>query len=313
MLNLLRVFVSLLLITSLVTSCTLKTPRTPRHINLLHQHTVHTTTVNGHRLAYLDEGQGAPVILIHGFGGSMWQWEHQQKELAQHYRVITLDMLGSGLSDKPEIDYAPTLLLNSITEFMDKAGIQQATLIGNSMGAGVAIGMALTHPERVSKLVLISGFPANMVESIASPSYKRFINTRPPIWLARLGMWIAGRWATKGILTEIIHNPNYITPLVIERSYRNRQDPGFLPPLYSQIDQIQEWEEHFAPRLGDISHPTLIIWGKDDRVFPPSVGQTMHTTMTQSTFLEVPNSGHIPQWENPTIVNPAILQFLAGN
>jgi len=305
--------VPMLLTMLLVTSCTSKTPGIPHYIELLHQHTVHTTTVNGHTLAYLDEGQGPPIILIHGFGGSMWQWEHQQEELAQHYRVITLDMLGSGLSEKPEIDYAPTLFLNSITEFMDKTGIPQATLIGNSMGAGVAIGMALTHPERVSKLVLISGFPANMVESIASPSYKRFINTRPPIWLARLGMWIAGRWMTKRILTEIIHNPNHITPLVIERSYRNRQDPEFLPPLYSQIDQIQEWEEHFAPLLGDISHPTLIIWGKNDRVFPPSVGQTLHTTMAQSTFLEVPNSGHIPQWENPTIVNPAILQFLAGN
>ncbi len=313
MLKLVRVLVPLLVVTSAVISCTSKTLAPPPYIHLLHRHQVHTTTVNGHTLAYLDEGQGPPVILIHGFGGSMWQWEHQLAELAQHFRVITIDMLGSGLSDKPEIDYSPTFFLNSFNEFMDTLGIQQASFIGNSMGAGVALGMALTHPERVSKLVLVSGFPANVVQSIASPAYQRFINSRPPIWLARLGIWLAGRWGTTRILTEIIHDPTNITPIVIDRSHRNRQDPGFLAPLYSQIEQIPEWEEHFAPRLGQIHHPTLIIWGEFDRVFPITVGRTMHTTIPHSTFLEVPNSGHIPQWETPQIVNPALLEFLQSH
>jgi pimeloyl-ACP methyl ester carboxylesterase len=308
--NFVPLLVQMLFITLVVTSCTTYTPTRPQHIHLVHRHVVHTTTVLGHTLAYLDEGQGPPLILIHGFGGSMWQWEHQQEALAKHYRVITPDMLGSGLSDKPRIDYSPTFLLNAFTELMDNLDIRQATFIGNSMGAAVAIGMALTHPERVSTLVLISGFPAKVTESIASPSYKRFINSRPPIWLARVGMWLAGRWATTRILTEIIHDPTDITPIVIERSYQNRKASGFLQPLYSQIEHIPEWEERFAPRLGDIPHPTLIIWGGKDKVFPPSVGQTMHKTISQSTFLEVPNSGHIPQWESPQIVNPAILQFL---
>ncbi len=312
MFNLLRVFVSLLLITNLVSSCASQPSGRPPYIDLLHRHTVHTTMVDSRTLAYLDEGQGPPVILIHGFGGSMWQWEHQQEALARRYRVITIDMLGSGLSDKPEIDYSPAFLLNSFTEFMDSLGIQQATLIGNSMGAGVAMGMALTHPDRVAKLVLVSGFPAKVRESIASPSYKGFVNTPPPIWLARLGMWVAGRWTTKRILTEIIHDPQQITPLIIERSYQNRQDPRFLHPLYSQINHLQEWEEHFAPRLEEITHPTLIIWGEKDGVFPPTVGRDIHRIIPHSAFLEVPDSGHIPQWENPQVVNPAILEFLSS-
>jgi len=307
------IHVLLLLIILLVTSCTPKPPTTPQYIDLLQRHTVHTTTINGHTLTYLDEGQGPPLILIHGFGGSMWQWEHQQEALAEHHRVITIDMLGSGLSDKPETDYSPTFILKTFTEFMDTLGIPQATLIGNSLGAGVAIGMALTHPERVSTLVLVDGFPANVVDSIASPSYKRFVHTRPPLWLARLGMWLAGRWATTRILTEIIYDPKLITPVVIERSYQNRKASGFLPPLYSQIEQIPEWEKRFAPQLGDITQPTLIIWGEHDRVFPTTVGQTMHKTIPHSTFLEVPHSGHIPQWEQPQVVNQAILKFLHSN
>lgn len=315
MLKIVHVFIPLLLITGFVVGCSASTNEIPSnsHIDLLNRYPIHTVQIQGHRLAYLDQGEGPPLILIHGFGGSMWQWEQQQDVLAQQYRVLTLDMLGSGLSDKPELEYSPTFLLNAFTEFMDKMGIQRATLIGNSLGAGVAIGMALTHPERVSKLVLISGFPANILENIQSPSYKRFITTRPPVWLARLGIWIAGRWVTKQVLREIIYDSDQITPLIVERSYQNRRDRGFLPPLYSQIDHIQEWEKSYAPRIGHITHPTLIVWGEKDQIFPPSVGKTLHTTISHSTFLEVANSGHIPQWENPQIFNPALLEFLADN
>ncbi len=294
-------------------SCSTTTPQLPQQIDLLQRYPIKTTQIEGHRLAYLDIGQGPPVILLHGFGGSMWQWEQQQTALAQTHRVLTLDMIGAGLSDKPDLTYSPTFMLNTFTAFMDNLNIKQATLIGNSMGAGVAAAMALANPERVNKLVLISGFPANVVESTSSPSYRRFVEHRPPIWLAKIGLWMAGRWATEQVLKEIIFDHRLITPILIERSFRNRTDRGFLHPLYSQLDHLPEWENDYAPRLTQISQPTLIIWGTDDRIFPPSVGQTMHATIPNSTYLEVPNSGHIPQWENPQVINPALLQFLSGN
>ena len=116
---------------------------------------IRTVLVHDQRIAYLDVGTGPPIILIHGFGGSMWQWEYQQHTLSQHFRVLTLDLPGAGLSDKPEIDYRPDQMLDFFVGFMDAVKIPQATLVGNSMGAGLAIGMALTHPTRVAKLVLI--------------------------------------------------------------------------------------------------------------------------------------------------------------
>ena len=196
---------------------------------------------------------------------------------------------------------------------MDTLHIQQATLVGCSMGAGLAIGMSLKHPDRVTKLVLIGGFPAGILNNLQSSRTKRFIEHRPALWLSELGSRVTGRWFIKIILQEIIHDQALISPMVVERVHRLRAQRGFLHAVYSQLDQIPEWETAFAPRLAEISHPTLIIWGANDKIFPPSVGQTLHTTIPGSSFLLVPNSGHLPQWENPGFVNAAILKFLAGN
>ena len=116
---------------------------------------IKTVQVQGHRIVYLEAGTGPPVILVHGFGGSLWQWEYQHTALSADHRVIILDLLGSGLSDKPDIDYTPSQMVEFFRAFMDALGIQRAALVGNSMGAGLVIGMALTYPDRVDRLILI--------------------------------------------------------------------------------------------------------------------------------------------------------------
>ncbi|MCY4612634.1 MAG: alpha/beta hydrolase [Nitrospira sp.] len=284
----------------------------PSRVDLLHRHTVHTTIVNGHHLAYLDHGKGPPAILIHGLGGSMWHWEHQQVSLARSCRIMTPDLLGSGLSEKPEGIYSPAFLLDTFHTFMDHLRIEKAVLIGSSMGAGIAIGMSLEHPDRVAKLVLIGGFPANILDNMQSSRTKRFIKHRPALWLSKLGSRITGRWSIKLILKEIIHNQALISPMVVERVHRLRFQPGFFQAMYSQLDQIPVWETTFAQRLADIPHATLILWGAYDKVFPLTVGQTLHATIPHSSFLVAPNSGHLPQWENPDFVNSALLKFLDG-
>ena len=234
---------------------------------------IHTVSVKGHSLAYLDVGQGRPVILIHGFGGSMWQWEHQQRPLSAEFRLITPDLIGSGLSDKPDIEYRPDQMLDYFVGFMDTLGIPQATLVGNSMGAGLAIGMALAHPDRVSQLVLIDGLPANVRERVTSPSIQRALDTPAPSWLASFGNWLFGGVMIESVLKEIVHDPALLTPAVIERSNRNRQRPGMIRPLMTVRDSLPLWETGFARRLGEIAHPTLIVWGEEDRVFPLAIGE----------------------------------------
>ena len=285
------------------------TPDIPLWFDAIQRIPVHTASVNGHRIAYLDEGQGPPLILLHGYGGSMWQWEYQQPLTAQ-FRVITPDLIGSGLSDKPAIDYRPEELIDSIRGLMDELGLSTATLIGNSMGGGVAIGMALTYPERVHRLVLIDGLPDHVRERLVSPLMQRAINTHAPAWLARFGALFLGNRTMEAVLKEIVYDPRLVTPLVLDRSNRNRQRADMITPLLSLRNSLPLWEQHFAPRLKDIRHSTLILWGEHDRLFPPQVGRDLHTTIPHSEFIVIPDAGHIPQWEQPQAVNRHIREFL---
>lgn len=271
---------------------------------------VKTVVVAGHRLAYLDRGEGPPVVLIHGLGGAMWHWERQQDALAAGHRVITLDLLGSGFSDKPDLDYTPDEMLASFRGFMDALAIPRASLVGNSMGAGLAVAMALAHPERVDRLVLIAGFPDRVRERLTSPLFQRAVDSRVPIWLAQIGNWFAGRGTTRHILEEIVYDPSLITPLVVERSYRNRQEWGFLAPTLTMTRNLSLWEEGFAKRLGEVRHPTLILWGAEDRLFPPQVGRDLQAMIAGSRLEIVPQAGHLPQWERPDVVNPLLAVFL---
>ncbi len=240
----------------------------------------------------------------------MWQWEHQQCAIARTHRVITPDMPGSGLSGQRGRHDSPATLLKTILAFMDTLQLERATLIGHSMGAGLAIGMSLTYPERINALVLISGLPANVLANMR-PSVPKRIVKHWPLWLAELVIRCAGRQAARRILQESIHDHTLLTPIVVDRSHRHRLQLGALHAFYAQTKHIPEWERDFASRLADIAHPTLILWGTHDKVFPLPVGQAMQRTIPRSEFLAVPDTGHIPQWEHPDFVNHAILKFLA--
>jgi pimeloyl-ACP methyl ester carboxylesterase len=298
-----------ILLCHLMTACS-SPSSIPAQFDAIERMPIHTVLVHGQRIAYLDVGTGPPVILIHGFGGSMWQWEYQQHTLSQHFRVLTLDLPGAGLSDKPEIDYRPDQMLDFFVGFMDAVKIPQATLVGNSMGAGLAIGMALTHPEQVANLVLIDGLPQHVMEKLTSPSIRRALETSAPSWLVSFGNMLFGRLMIESVLQEIVHDPALLTPAVIERSNRNRQRPGLIKPIMAVRENIPLWESEFAMRLGQITHPTLVLWGEEDRVFPIAVGEEIHQTITGSRFIRIPKAGHIPQWERPDVVNQELITFI---
>ena len=307
--NAVRPWVVSLAVVIVMAACS-SLPPMPPYFEAFERLPIYTVPVQGHNLAYLDVGQGRPVILIHGFGGSMWQWEHQQRPLSAEFRLITPDLIGSGLSDKPDIEYRPDQMLDYFVGFMDALRIPQATLVGNSMGAGLAIGMALAHPDRVSQLVLIDGLPANVRERVTSPSIQRALDTPAPSWLASFGNWLFGGVMIESVLKEIVHDPALLTPAVIERSNRNRQRPGMIRPLMTVRDSLPLWETGFARRLGEIAHPTLIVWGEEDRVFPLAVGEELQRTIKGSSLVRIPNAGHIPQWERPDLANRAMIDFL---
>lgn len=292
-----------------MTACS-SPPSIPAQFDAIERMPIQTALVHNQRIAYLDVGEGPPVILIHGFGGSMWQWEYQQHPLSQHFRILTLDLPGAGLSDKPEIDYRPDQMLDYFVGFMDAVKIPHATLVGNSMGAGLAIGMALAHPTRVDKLVLIDGLPQQVMKKLTSPSVRRALETSAPSWLVSFGNMMFGGLMTESVLKEIVHDPTLLTPAVIERSNRNRRRPGLIKPILSARENLPLWESGFARRIEDIIHPTLVIWGEEDRVFPIAVGEELHQTIKGSRFVSISGAGHIPQWEQPNVVNHELITFI---
>ena len=299
-----------LLILTVVASGCASQPDLPPWFDSVQRFPIRQVTVGGHRIAYLDQGGGPPLILLHGFGGSMWQWEYQQSPLSARFRVITPDLLGSGLSDKPDIAYTPDEMVAALRGFMEALGLERATLVGNSMGGGLALAMTLSHPERVDRLILIDSLPDRVRERLTSPLMRHAIDTRVPMWLAQVGNWLFGGGTTEAILKEIVHDHRLLTPAVLDRSNRNRQRPGLLRPLIAIRDSLPQWEARFARRIGHVSRPTLILWGSHDRLFPPQVGRDLQAMIPGAQFSEIADAGHIPQWEQPEVVNRRIVSFL---
>ena len=277
----------------------------------LDHYPVQTVRINEHPTAFVRYGHGPPLVLLHGYAGALWNWEHQIQSLGKHRTLYIPDLLGHGLSAKPRIAFTPVVYLDWLQGFMDAVGIQRADFVGSSMGCGLIFGLALTRPEKVGRLVLISGFPAHVFDQVRGTYLERFRRLRVG-FLFGLAYQLLGRRAFRKVLRGIVNDPEQITAAVIERAYRLRKDHGKAWPLWSSLCQVHQWEQQFAPRLGEIAAPTLILWGNNDRFFQPVVGEELHRSIPGSRFAVIPHAGHLPMWEQPDLVNRLILDFVTN-
>jgi pimeloyl-ACP methyl ester carboxylesterase len=268
-----------------------------------------TVRIKGHTLFYVFKGEGDPIILIHGFGAGLWVWEKQIDFLSRFYRVYALDLIGHGFSDRPRIDYTPEAYVEYLKGFMDETGIEQATLIGNSMGGGISWAMAVTFPERVGQLVLINSAPPDVLKQVRNDSFRTLAAIRNIPVLPYLVIASRTKQGIKWILQECVADITTITPAVLNRQYQLSKIEGTTWALYSTFKNAEE-ALAYKDGLRQIRHPTLLIWGKRDLVFPPDVGEALHGEIGNSKLILIEDSGHIPMWETPDEVNKAILSFL---
>ncbi len=268
-----------------------------------------TVQVNGHTIFYTLKGEGRPLLLIHGYGAGMWVWEKQMEVLSQFYRVYSVDVIGHGFSDRPKIPYTPEAYICFLRDFMDGVGIEKATLIGNSMGGGIAWGTAILFPERVDRLVLIDCVPPDVLRQVKNESLRTLIAIKDIPFLPYLVISARSRSSMRRVLNECVSDVKLITPEVVKRQYQLSKVKGTTWVLYSTLKQAEE-----ALKLRDqfslIRQPALFIWGEKDIIFPLDVGETLHRAITGSKFQLIEKSGHIPMWETPDKVNQAILDFL---
>ena len=268
-----------------------------------------TIQINGHVIFYVVKGEGKPLLLIHGYGAGMWVWEKQIDVLCQSCRVYALDLIGHGFSDRPKIPYTPETYIHFFKDFMDGVGIEKATLIGNSMGGGIAWGMAILHPERVDRLILIDCVPPDVLHQVKNESFRALAVIKDIPILPYLAIAARGKHSMKWVLFECVSDSRRITPEVVNRQYQLSKIKGTTWVLYSTLRHAKEALK-LKDQLSMIRSPALFIWGEKDLIFPPHVGEVLHQTVSGSKFLRMEGSGHIPMWETPDEVNQAILDFL---
>lgn len=268
-----------------------------------------TIQIKGNAIFYVVKGEGEPLLLIHGYGAGFWIWEKQMDILSRNYKVYALDTIGYGYSDRPRIEYTPETYIHFLRDFMDGLEIERATLIGNSMGGGIAWAMAALFPKRVEKLILIDCVPPDVLNQVRNESFRTLAVVKDIPFIPHLVIASRNKHSVKRILQECLFDRTLIRPELLDRQWELNRFKGSTWALYSTLKHAKE-----TSKMGDylslINHPTLLIWGERDLVFPPSVGESLQQAIKGSTLHIIKRSGHIPMWETPEEVNRVILDFL---
>ncbi len=267
--------------------------------------------VNGDRIAYVDEGEGETLLLVHGMAGSSATWRHLIPRLARDCRVVAPDLLGHGASDKPRSDYSLGGFAVWLRDFMDALGIARATVIGQSLGGGIAMQFAYQHRQRCERLVLIgsSGLEpelnwplrvlsapgAELVLPIVAPQPVLDVGNRIRSALASTGFGLPGGelWDSFSALADGATRQAFLHTLRSVVDYRGQAVEAMSRP-------------HIAAQL-----PVLLIWGERDRVVPVSHGYAAHQAMPDSRLTVLADVGHFPHVEAPDMVGGIVRDFLA--
>jgi pimeloyl-ACP methyl ester carboxylesterase len=268
--------------------------------------------LHGERIAYRDAGAGEALLLIHGMAGSSATWRAVIPELAKRYRVIAPDLLGHGESAKPRGDYSLGAFAAWLRDLLDELGIRQATVIGQSLGGGVAMQFTYQHRDYCQRLVLISsgglGPDLNWILRILSaPGAELVLPVVAPQPVLNLGNKL-GSWLTSaGIKSPRTGEMWSAYCSLSDRPTRQ----AFLRTLRSVVD----YRGQAVSALGKIhvsyGLPTLLIWGEQDRIIPVAHGYAAHEAVPGSRLEVLAGVGHFPHVESPNAVVDILHDFIA--
>jgi pimeloyl-ACP methyl ester carboxylesterase len=261
-------------------------------------------TVQGTRIRYVEAGQGPAVILIHGLAASLFSWRHTIMPLAQAgYRVIAYDNRGFGFSDKPPDGYSNRDYVELLLSLLDTLKLDQAILVGHSMGGAIAAEAALARPDRVRALVMVDAAGLG----VRWPFMLRV--ARWPI-VSTLFEQFRGRGATGRILRALYADPSRVTEQDIDQYYAPVAEPGFARSLRGVLGAYRF--DALRGRLDSIEAPTLVMWGAEDGVIPASVGRDMVAHLQRGALVQFNNAGHALPEELPREFNRTLLAFLTS-
>jgi pimeloyl-ACP methyl ester carboxylesterase len=252
-------------------------------------------------------GKGPHLVLLHGLGDSSAGWRKVEGKLRDAgFRVTVLDALGAGRSEKPlDGDYRLVAHVERLGQVLDAIGAERVTLVGHSLGGAVALLYALEHKDRVERLVLVS--PAAYPE----------------------GGW-TGEWIWKlpveGVLERM--SPEAIANLALRMNFGDPSRitdedravyaaeaarPGTIAAFVRQQQQLMPDPEQvrgWIARYGELTMPTLILWGTRDKVLDPALGKRLESALPHARLVPIEGVGHAAQLEAPDVVLREMLAFL---
>jgi pimeloyl-ACP methyl ester carboxylesterase len=264
--------------------------------------------VGGLQVHLRDEGprdDPSPVVLLHGTGSSLHAWEDWTGALKDRRRVIRYDMAGFGLTGpSPDGVYSVDNDVRLLIAVLDKLGVARCVLGGNSLGGAVAWRAALTHPERVEKLILVDsgGYPS---EPQSMPIGFRL--ARLPLVSSLLTHTLPRSLVEQG-LNNVFGDPGRVTPEMVERAIAMNQREGNRRALVERFRQRRS--DNLADRIRELKQPTLIVWGGRDRLIPPDNAEHFHRDIEGSVLAIFDDLGHAPEEEDPARTVAAVKQFL---
>jgi len=258
--------------------------------------------VGGHRIVYMEGGEGEPLVLLHGFGATRDNWSLLAKELTPHFRVIAPDLPGYGESGRhASAFYSLSSQLGRLDGFVRALGLTRFHLGGNSMGGYLAAHYAHQHPNSIQSLWLLA--PAGVVSAEPSEVLAALERGENPLLVKQEADFAH-------IIELCFVKPPYM-PAGFRRVFAARAmaDAEFHARLFDELfREPRPFEEH----LPGLPTPTLITWGERDRVLHASGARILHGLLPASELHLMPETGHVPMVEKPQDCATAFLNFQRG-
>ena len=261
--------------------------------------------IGDNRVRYFEEGEGETVLFIHGIGQAMYTFRKNVHALSQYCHVVTVDLLGHGLSDKPDIDYSIDDFSSMIYDFTQAMALENITLLGFSTGAVIALDVAQKHPELAKRLILLS--PGGVTRTY--PATVKFLTV--PV-ISDIIFTFFSTKTVKKVLTQAYFDPTMVSRDLVRHYYKvlsNREN------LDSAMTALSNWNDtEIADRMSEIQMPTYIFWGEEDTWHPLSMLDLYEEALPEVLSYTLADCGHILHEERSDEFNKKLIEIVsAGN
>lgn len=267
----------------------------------------HIIQIDGHSIAYAEQGEGSPVVLIHGIPTSNLLWRKVMPELAKTHQVFAPDLLNYGKSDKP-VDANVSIEAQSrlIVKFMDKLGIKSADIVAHDIGGGVAQLIAVNYSDRVRKLVLID---AVCFDSWPIPEFlplQKAVAEEDMSLEAFLTMM-------RGFMPQGVYNKAAMTNEVVDLYLAPWSTEAGKKALFRNFRRLNpEYTQAIAGDLKHLPHETLILWAENDVFQKPAYASKLQETIPNAKLIWIKDAGHWLMEEKPEQISGHLIVFLDG-